>query len=147
MHNQSENGGLTKKINGFNLAALVLMTIGIATIAYASHPEIQRMPIDELKKLIDSKADVIILDAQLKEIYDKGHIKGALSLPWKADLRDADVEKFDKDKLTVTHCDCGPGEADSSDLGGQLIGLGFTNVRILQDPSVRGWKKAGYPTE
>jgi rhodanese-related sulfurtransferase len=114
---------------------------------FASHPEIPRIAINELKKLVDAKAEVIILDAQLKDIYDKGHIKGALSFPWKPDVSDADVEKFDKDKLIVTYCDCGPGAADSSDLAAQLIELGFTNVKILQNPSIRGWEKAGYPME
>jgi rhodanese-related sulfurtransferase len=111
------------------------------------HPEIPRISIDELKKLIDAKAEVIILDAQLKGIYDKGHIKGALSFPWKSDVSDTDVEKYDKDKLIVIYCDCGPGAADSSDLSAQFIELGFTNVKILQNPSIRGWKQAGYPME
>ena len=111
------------------------------------HPEIPRISIDQLKSLIDAKAEVIILDAQLKDIYDKGHIRGALSFPWKSDVSDADVEKFDKDKLMVIYCDCGPGAADSSDLSAQFIELGFTNVKILQNPSIRGWKKAGYPME
>ncbi|HEX2768053.1 MAG TPA: rhodanese-like domain-containing protein, partial [Geobacteraceae bacterium] len=79
------------------------------------HPEIPGISIDELKRLIDAKAEVIILDAQLNKIYDKGHIKGALSFPWKPDVSDNDVEKFGKDKLMVIYCDCGPGAADSSD--------------------------------
>ena len=114
---------------------------------FAGHTEAPRISIDELKKLIDAKAEVIILDAQLKNIYDKGHIKGALSFPWKSDVSDADVEKFDKDKLMVIYCDCGPGAADSSDLSAQFIELGFTNVKILRNPSIRGWQKAGYPME
>ena len=111
------------------------------------HPEIPRISIDELKRLIDAKAEVIILDAQLKGIYDKGHIKGALSFPWKPDVSDTDVEKFGNGKLMVIYCDCGPGAADSSDLAAQLIELGFTNVKILKNPSIRGWEKAGYPME
>jgi len=114
---------------------------------FVAHPEIPRIPIDELKKLIDAKAEVIILDTQLKNIYDKGHIKGALSFPWKPDVSEADVEKFGKNKLIVTYCDCGPGAADSTDVAAQLIELGFTNVKILKNPSIRGWKESGYPME
>lgn len=119
----------------------------IVSVSFAGHPEIPRISIDELKNLIDAKSEVIILDVQLKDMYDKGHIKGALSLPWKAEMTDADVDKLAKDKLIVTYCDCGPGEADSSDLANQLIGLGFANVKVLGDPAIRGWKKAGYPVE
>ena len=39
------------------------------------------------------------------------------------------------------------GEADGSDLATQLIGLGFANVKVLRDPAIGGWKKAGYPLE
>jgi rhodanese-related sulfurtransferase len=124
-----------------------LLCMFIVTVAFAGHPEIPRISIDELKQLIDTKGDSIILDAQLKGIYEKGHIKGALSLPWKPEVTDADVEKLAKDKLIVTYCDCGPGESDSSDLANQLINLGFTNVKVLKDPAIRGWKKAGYPME
>lgn len=133
-----------KKVMAVMAALLCLL---IATASFAGHPEIPRITIDELKKLIDTKADIIILDAQQKAIYDKGHIKGALSFPWKVEVTDADVEKFPTNKLIVTYCDCGPGESDSSDLASQLIGLGFENVKILGDPAIRGWKKAGYPLE
>lgn len=113
----------------------------------AEQQETPRISIDELKKLIDAKSDVIILDARPKEAYDKEHIKGALSLPWKTEMTVVDVEKLAKNKLTVTYCDCGRGEADGSDLATQLIGLGFANVKVLRDPAIGGWKKAGYPLE
>ena len=124
-----------------------LLCLLIVSVSFAGHPEIPRITIDELKKLIDTKSNVIILDVQLKDIYDKGHIKGAVSLPWKAELNDGDVASLPKDQLIVTYCDCGPGEADSSDLANQLIMLGFANVKVLKDPAIRGWKKAGYPVE
>jgi rhodanese-related sulfurtransferase len=126
---------------------IVLLTFLVTAVAYAGHEEIARMPIDDLKKLTDQKADIVIIDAQLKEIYDKGHIKGAISLPWKQEFTTEDTAKLPKNKLIVVYCDCGPGETDSSDVAFQLMGLGFDNVKILADPSVRGWKKAGYPME
>jgi len=129
------------------LIVFVALLAAGAGVAYAGHDEIARIPIDDLKKMMDQKADIVILDAQLKEIYDSGHIKGALSLPWKQELTTEDTTKLPRTKLIVVYCDCGPGETDSSDVAFQLIGLGFDNVKILADPSVRGWKKAGYPME
>jgi rhodanese-related sulfurtransferase len=32
-------------------------------------------------------------------------------------------------------------------MAAQLVELGFPNVKVLQDPSIRGWKRAGYPME
>ena len=141
-------GGIIVRKSVRIAAVLVgVLSMVIASICSAAHPDIPRIPVDELKKLIDAKATVIILDAQLKEIYAKGHIKGAISFPWKAEVTEEDVAKFAKDALIVTYCDCGPGEADSSDLASQLLNLGFSNVKVLGDPSIRGWIKSGYPME
>ncbi len=134
-----------------SLTVLFFLITLTTTVSYvcAAHDEIPRIPIEELKKLIDEKADIVIYDAQTKAIFDKGHIKGAVSFPWKSVLEDADIRLLPKGKDTfiIVYCDCGPGETDSSDLAAQLIELEYTDVKILKDPSIRGWKKAGYPLE
>jgi rhodanese-related sulfurtransferase len=130
------------------LCMLVSFTV-TAPLVYAAHDEIPRITIEHLKKMIDAKADIVIHDAQTKDIFDRGHIKGAVSFPWKPALEASDIRLLPKGKGTfiITYCDCGPGEADSSDLAAQLMKLGYTNVKILQDPSIGGWKKAGYPLD
>jgi len=113
----------------------------------STHKEIPRITIEELKQKMDDGDDILVLDAQPKAIYDKGHIKGALSLPWAAKLAQWDVRQISRDKMIIVYCDCGPGEADSSDLAAQLREMGFNNVKVLADPSIRGWIRAGYPVE
>jgi len=123
---------------------IVLVCVGAA---YAAHDEVPRITIAETKKLMDSKADIVILDTQIKNMYDKGHIKGAINFPWKMEISAEDARSLPKDKLIITYCDCGPGESDSSDVAAQLTGLGFADVKVLADPAIRGWIKEGYPTE
>jgi rhodanese-related sulfurtransferase len=123
------------------------MTLAFTVAAYAAHDEVPRISVEETKKLVDSKASIVILDTQLKSIYDKGHISGAINFPWKQQITSEDARKLPKDKLIITYCDCGPGESDSSDLAAQLLDLGFPDVKVLADPSIRGWIKAGYPVE
>jgi rhodanese-related sulfurtransferase len=131
-----------------SVLVMVALLLGVpCNRVYAAHDDVPRVKIEELKKMMDSGAEVVILDAQQKSTYDQGHITGALSLPWVAELNDTDVQWLSKKKLIITYCDCGPGENDSADLAAQLIGLGFMDVRVLADPSIRGWKKAGYPIE
>ncbi len=113
----------------------------------STHQDIPRITIDELKREMDGGADIVILDAQPKALYDKGHIRGALSFPWSTNLTEGNVRQFPRDKMIVTYCDCGPGEADGSDLAERLREMGFSNVKVLADPSIRGWMKAGYPVE
>ncbi|HET6515641.1 MAG TPA: rhodanese-like domain-containing protein [Thermodesulfovibrionales bacterium] len=113
----------------------------------SAHKDIPRITIDELKEEMDRGADIVILDAQPKAVYDKGHIKGAISFPWSARLTEENVRRFPRNKMIVTYCDCGPGEADASELAERLREMRFSNVKVLVDPSIRGWMKAGYPVE
>ena len=77
-----------------------------------------------------------------------GHIKGAISLPWKPQMTIVDLEMLPMGKTIVTYCDCGPGEADSDSVAMQLIELGAeADVKVLAHPSIEGWIEAGYPTE
>lgn len=116
-------------------------------------PEIPRMSLEELKQLLDSGARITILDNRPQESYQMGHIKGAISLPWKplltlADLEMAGIEYFPSDVTVITYCDCGPDEADSAGIAQQLIEMGVTeDVKVLAHPSIEGWIEAGYPTE
>ncbi len=128
------------------LAAILFLGV-FASTSFAAFPEIPRITNEELKKMIEAKEKVAVLDTQPKAVYDSGHIKGAISFPWKEEFSRDDVAKLPRDRLIVTYCDCGPGESDSAFVADQLIKLGFTNVKVLGEPGINGWKKAGYPME
>ncbi|HVN95276.1 MAG TPA: rhodanese-like domain-containing protein [Syntrophorhabdaceae bacterium] len=138
---------LSLKKLAFILVVMIAMTPYAARICKASHEEIPRITIEELKRLIDSGTDVVIIDAQVKSLYNRGHIRKAINLPWKTRVTLTDVENIPPDKLVVVYCDCGPGESDSSDIAAQLSSLGYFDVKVLADPSIRGWIEAGYPVE
>ncbi len=125
----------------------VFFLIFMTSSVLAAGDDIPRIAIDELKKMIDSHSDIVILDTQLKIIYDKGHIAGAISFPWKKEITAADTKALPRNKTIILYCDCGPGEGDSSDMAAKLLQIGFSDVRVLKDPSIKGWKKAGYPLE
>ena len=118
------------------------MLVIIASIALAQ--EIPRIKADELKKMIESKAALVIVDTQPKGAYDIGHIKGAINFPWAQDIKDP--KKLPKNKLLVLYCDCGH-EEDSISVGTQLMNKwGYSNIKILEG-GWSGWMKLGYPTE
>ena len=112
----------------------------------STHTAIPRITNEELRQKMDSGADIVVLDAQSKALYNKVHIKGARSFPWIAKITEEHVKQLPRNKLLIIYCDCGPGEDDSSDLAAQLRDMGF-NAVVLADPSIRGWIKAGYPVE
>ena len=45
-----------------------------------AHPEVPRITVEELKRLIDSKADIVIVDTRDSVSYDFGHIPGAINI-------------------------------------------------------------------
>ncbi|OPY66482.1 MAG: molybdopterin biosynthesis-like protein MoeZ [Syntrophorhabdaceae bacterium PtaU1.Bin034] len=129
-----------------SLALLILFCL-VPACLFAEGDDVPRITVQELKKMMDSKAPVVILDAQPKRAYDKGHIKGAISFPWAPKLSDEQIAAIPKGKPIVVYCDCGPGEADSVSVAERLLERGFNDVKVLKDPSIRGWKEAGFPTE
>lgn len=135
---------IKKVIVLFNLLVVLFVIVSVCASVQADVP---RITIQELKEMIDEGTEVTIIDTQPQAIYAMGHIKGAVSLPWKSQIALEDVWSLASDVPVVTYCDCGPGEADSADMAAQLIRMGFDNVKALKDPSIRGWKKAGYPIE
>ena len=87
----------------------------------------------------------VFMDARPQEEFTKGHIQGAISLPWhESEQRVMDVTaNLTNDAVIVTYCDGDTCDL-SKDLALFLENLGFTNVRVL----VNGWtvwRNAGLP--
>ena len=125
------------------IAALGLMLI--AGFQASAQTDVPRISIKELKDMMDKKTPVIIIDVQPKEIYAKGHIRGAISMPAGRQIELEDVWSLPSDRPIVTYCDCGPGESDSLYAAKQLMRFGFDDVKVLSDPSIKGWIEAKYP--
>jgi len=85
-----------------------------------------------------SEQTAIMIDARPKGDYEKGHIRGARSLPWhEVDQRFMEVTKdISVDTPIITYCDGETCEL-SHNLTNFLLDLGFTDVRVL----INGWTK------
>ena len=125
----------------------VIFCFLIFPVCYGEEEEIPRITIEELKKMMDDGEEITVIDTQPLNVYDKGHIKGAVNIPWKSQLRLEDVWSLPSGIPIVTYCACGPGEADSNDFAKQLMKMGYNDVKVLKDPAIEGWIKAGYPVE
>jgi len=117
------------RISGI-LCGMLLVGI-ILTAVSAAAQSVPRIGIQELKKMMDAGKPVTIIDVQPKDVYKAGHIKGAVSIPWKSQIALEDVFNLPTERPVVTYCDCGPGEADSSDVASQLFQMGFDDVKVL----------------
>jgi rhodanese-related sulfurtransferase len=105
---------------------------------------IPRITAEELKKLMDEGADLVVADTLDPYWYVRGHIKGAINFPWAETIREPAV--LPRTKLVVLYCDC-QCEETSADVAVQLArDWGYKNVRVLK-AGWADWIKLGYPTE
>jgi rhodanese-related sulfurtransferase len=99
----------------------------------------------DLNRMIQSKdSGILIVDTQPAQAYEKGHIKGAINLPWSMDLKSP--QELSYDKTLILYCDCPDGE-DAVDVARQLREKwAYENIKILKGSWSR-WKESGLPVE
>ena len=85
----------------FILAAAVMVWLLQPVQSGALGAEPDRITVEELKNLLDAKADIIVVDVRNTDSYDLAHIPGALPLP-SGETRDRHKE-LPKDKLIVLY--------------------------------------------
>jgi rhodanese-related sulfurtransferase len=93
------------------------------------------IPLEDAAALFADNA-AVFLDARTPAEYEKGHIQGAVNLPWHEvdNYFETVIMTLDPEAMFITYCD---GEACplSHDLAVFLKDLGFTRVKVL----VNGW--------
>lgn len=89
----------------------------------------------------------IFIDARSKEEYDAGHIKGALSLPYKeADWKFVEaMAGVPEESAIITYCDGETCEL-SMELAVFLRNAGYKNVKVLSN-GWSAWKQNGLPVD
>jgi rhodanese-related sulfurtransferase len=96
--------------------------------------------VDYMKKQIDSKADMVIVDARPKrKKYNKGHMPGAISIPDSQFKKLKDQLPQDKNTQLVFYCG-GFKCKLSHKSAAKAIALGYTNVKVFS-AGYPAWKK------
>jgi rhodanese-related sulfurtransferase len=95
--------------------------------------------VQEARRLIEDKPDLVLLDVRTASEYEEGHIEGAVNIP----VQELSV-RFDElspeDELLI-YCRTGNRSAQAVDI---LLDLGFTKIYHM-DEGIKGWTEAGYP--
>lgn len=117
----------------------------LLTAMPAAAADIPQIAAAEVKKMIEAKgSDFLVVDVQPKEVYDEGHVKGAVSFPWETELKSSG--NLPKDKTLILYCDCAH-EEDSIDTATQLMEkFGYRNVKLLEGGWSK-WQQLGYPVD
>ncbi len=108
----------------------------------ATKKSIREITVDEVKKLIDSKKPVTLIDVRESEEYAAGRLPNAISVP-RGFLELKIEEKAQRDDPLILYC---AGGVRSALAARSLAELGYTNVQSLAGGYNR-WHDAAYPTE
>jgi rhodanese-related sulfurtransferase len=84
---------------------------------------------------------VIVIDARVPELYERGHVPGAISFPHRTMTAES-VQLLPKDTLLVTYCD-GIGCNASTKAALKLSGFGFSVKEMLG--GLDWWMRDGLP--
>ena len=137
---------ITIWIMAFSLVACATQNLGgtIKTsnqLVKEAKASIKEVSVDDVKKMIDNKEKIIILDVRDKEEFETGYIPGAINLS--RGLLEFKINTIIPDKNSVIIVYCG------IDLRGPLATRtlnesGYKNaVNIIG--GLKAWKAAGYP--
>lgn len=104
---------------------------------------IRQVSLDEIKRRLETKAPMVLVDVREKDEFRAGFIPGALSLPRGFLEMQAEQKLPDKSAPIVLYC---AGGTRSAFAAHTLQSLGYTNVESANPGFVR-WKDLGYPME
>jgi rhodanese-related sulfurtransferase len=113
------------------------------------HPEVPRIPAEELRELLGKKADIVLVDTNPPSSYEIWHIPSAVNIPYASidgtAKRDAMLAQLPKDKMIVLYCFCEEG-ADSSEMALLLRRMHYRrdSVKVLEGGLIQ-WEAKGYP--
>jgi molybdopterin/thiamine biosynthesis adenylyltransferase/rhodanese-related sulfurtransferase len=99
--------------------------------------------LEEVKRRLDAREPIVLVDVREKEEFRAGHLPGAISIP--RGFLEQQVEQLLPDKRApiVAYC---AGGTRSALAAKTLVELGYDNVETANPGFVR-WKDVGYPVE
>ena len=96
---------MTRIIVGVGLALFVasLIITGCNNESEVDAIEPERISLAEFKNLLDSEADIVVVDTRSTLNYDEGHIPGAIPIPYPDEIRSRN-EELPRDKMVILYC-------------------------------------------
>ena len=106
------------------------------------YPKVPQVIAEEVKKAIENKEDIILLDVRTTGEYAKGKIAKSINLP--VDEIPKKIEKLiaDKSKKIYVYCLSGSRSVYAVDF---MVKMGYTNVFDIKS-GLLAWRAKGFPT-
>lgn len=112
----------------------------------AARPEVRWIEQEDALDMI-TDTTVSFVDARPRNVYEAGHVAGALSLPMDTGVLEAGAARLlEGSRVVITYCDTAGECAQSRRLAGLLSETGLADVRILRG-GMPAWLENGNPAE
>ena len=102
--------------------------------------DVPEVTVEEVRKLVDAAADVVLVDVREQSEFDEGHLPGATFIP-RGFLELRVEDKVGRDRDVIVYC---AGGTRSLLAGRTLKDLGYGRVRSMAGGFTK-WKDAGHP--
>jgi len=106
-----------------------------------SEPKVPQVTADNVKKAIDSKENVLILDVRTEGEYSRGKIAGSINIPLDEVVKKVESVIPDKHAKIFVYCLSGSRSVYAVD---EMIKLGYKNVFNLSN-GLLVWRSMNYP--
>ena len=108
-------------------------------------PGIKEISVKDVKKMIDTETEYLLLDSRPERQYARSHLPTAISLPVCTMEENIDeLPEENKNMPLIFYCG-GPSCGMSSPASAIAARVGYTNVRVML-AGEEGWIRAEYPT-
>lgn len=110
-------------------------------IVNAAKQRVRQMKVDDVKQMLDSKAEFLLVDVREDNEWAKDHLPAAVHLGKGILERDVEQRVPDLGTPIVLYCGGGFRSALAADA---LQSMGYTNVASM-DGGIREWREKGLP--
>ncbi|WP_028448298.1 rhodanese-like domain-containing protein [Chitinibacter tainanensis] len=117
-----------------------LATPGAAAEFFAAQLQFRTDPADLAADLLAKAPEIVVLDTRSAEIYQAGHIPGAISFPHRT-MTATSTAQLDRSKVYVCYCD-GIGCNGSTWGAYKMAKLGFQVKELIG--GIHWWQQDGY---
>ena len=122
---------------GFTLLTLLLLLLPALLCAAGYY---QTIPAAEVARIM-KRADVVLLDLNVPELWEKSHLPGAVHVD------SADIAQFlpaDRSATLIFYC-AGPLCSASGMAANEAVLLGYRRVYVMTE-GIFGWTRLGFPS-
>ena len=109
---------------------------------FPQEPNVPQISVDEVKKMIDAKEDLVFLDVRTEGECARGKIENSINIPVDQVQAKIDSLNLDKNKKIIVYCLSGSRSVFAVDF---MRNMGYSSALNMTN-GILAWRAKGYST-